>query len=578
MANIGSTPDKQERRQTKRAVEIVENLGRKGAYEEAVHRSTRIADEGERLAIVLRLCGELGRQIRRMRPAVQLATGQHAKSLEAEFHKLLSTLEDATVEAARIDPVIFAEYVFGFKCAGIHRDWHAAYPRVAANGLKELSPLHRWEVVSGAPRLVLVSSRGHGKSTQMAEVRTLWEIGRNPNLLIKIVCASDQKAKERVALIRNFIESHDKLHRVFPELQPGDTWTKQALIVKRTLRSAHASIEARGVMSTATGGRGDLIVGDDVCDRRNTLLHPGLRVRVREAWNDDWMNVLNPPGRVVYIATPWHESDLTEHLRRTPGYHTIFQCINENLDPIWPERFPREELQRKRKQIGSIAFSRGYHCQPLTGDIQCVLPEWIQYVDDCPEGRYAHFMGYDPASSLSGEADYCGAVIVSVHLESMVGYVRYAAQFRRVFPEQVRFIQETHRAWQFTQIAIEEYSYQTSLRQQIDARTPMPMVGMRPRESKQLRLQAISPYLESGKIKFHASLHPSRYIAKEPDEIDLVTQLTRFPLARYDDLVDAFVYAATMAANYYLEASLAEEAEYGDNAATAIQSSVSVLG
>ena len=72
-----------------------------------------------------------------------------------------------------------------------------------------------WDELTGAPlqaqwfhdewsqamdtshRLFVAAPRAHGKTTVVV-ARTIWELGRNPNLRIKIVCASDGKAMERL--------------------------------------------------------------------------------------------------------------------------------------------------------------------------------------------------------------------------------------------------------------------------------------------------------------------------------------------------------------------------------------------
>ena len=69
-----------------------------------------------------------------------------------------------------------------------------------------------------AHRLALVElPRDHGKTTQVC-LRVLWELGRDPNLRIKIVCASESIAIDRSRFLRRSIEQNPRLRRVFPHL------------------------------------------------------------------------------------------------------------------------------------------------------------------------------------------------------------------------------------------------------------------------------------------------------------------------------------------------------------------------
>jgi hypothetical protein len=61
--------------------------------------------------------------------------------------------------------------------------------------------------------------RDHGKSTQVC-ARVVWELGRNPSLRIKVVCASQTLAVERGRYIRQAIESSPWLPLIFP------TWSR----------------------------------------------------------------------------------------------------------------------------------------------------------------------------------------------------------------------------------------------------------------------------------------------------------------------------------------------------------------
>jgi hypothetical protein len=52
--------------------------------------------------------------------------------------------------------------------------------------------------------------RDHGKSVQ-ACIRVLWELGRDPSLRVKIVCATEERAIERVRFLRKAIAENPRV-------------------------------------------------------------------------------------------------------------------------------------------------------------------------------------------------------------------------------------------------------------------------------------------------------------------------------------------------------------------------------
>src|SRR6266581_1728522 len=85
--------------------------------------------------------------------------------------------------------------------------------------------LHReLQAFLGQQRRALVElPRDHGKSVQVC-IRILWELGHDPSLRVKIVCASDELAAERCRFLRDHIASNALLRNVFPDLRPALPW------------------------------------------------------------------------------------------------------------------------------------------------------------------------------------------------------------------------------------------------------------------------------------------------------------------------------------------------------------------
>jgi hypothetical protein len=215
-------------------------------------------------------------------------------------------------------------------------------------------PFHReWQSrlpVEGPARVLIGAPRESAKSSQMAVARPLWELGRNPELRIKIICAGEDLATKLLGEIGRHISHNPRLRLVFPDLRPDaeGPWTRSQLRVVRQGLSKDASIEAYGVISAGVGGRADLLIFDDVCDQRTAVLQPAMREQIKRLFYETWLNLLGPQGRAVYVATVWHPADLSVELRDSGNWTTWWRGIYDEAtgESLWPDRRNEEALRR----------------------------------------------------------------------------------------------------------------------------------------------------------------------------------------------------------------------------------------
>jgi predicted phage terminase large subunit-like protein len=169
------------------------------------------------------------------------------------------------------------------------------------------------------------------------------------------------------------------------------------------------------------------------------------------------------------------------------------------------------------------------------------------------------FTAYD-LSTGEGE-DYFASVTVGLDGRDLGEpqpriYVLDAWHRRLTFMSQVGAVLNEAKLWLPRAVALEAVQYQAVLPQVLqaardDKRTGLTadIIPVRPRLSKSLRLSAVSPLLELGRVVFNPALDPKRGLKE-----DLVEELATFPLAPHDDLVDAFVYATALAVDYSIRA------------------------
>lgn len=361
-----------------------------------------------------------------------------------------------------------------------HREWHALADRLGPGG-----------------RLLIGAPREHAKTTQMSVARTLKALGDNPELRIKIVAANDSLARAVLREIRANIERNQDLRDLYPGLRPDEDagWAKERLFVRRRTLAKDPSVEASGVLSTGTGGRADILIFDDVVDLRNAIQLPALRDQVKRAVYEVWLNLLTPEGIAYYVATVWHEADLTSELAGLGQYpaNPVWgkwwrAAINEHTGRVlWPSRWSKEALARKKLEIGPRPFARQYQLVPLSED-ESVFPERIIEVarkkgeawgpgQIVAPAEWPRYIGVDLASAMGRKAAYTVAFVIAVGPDS----TRYPLEIirqRLSFDQTVEVIARLWVQHRPMQVRVENNAFQEALLQHLRVKYPaMPLEG-----------------------------------------------------------------------------------------------------
>jgi len=437
-----------------------------------------------------------------------------------------------------------------YKQQWFHDEWHHAWDRYQ--------------------RVMVIAPRDHAKTSNVVG-RTIWELGNNPNLRVKIVCASDGRAKERLFEVDQHIRTNPRVLEVFPHLlpDPDAPWNAHRLVLRRTARHRDASVEALGITSTATGGRADLLIADDVVDRRNALSFPALREQIKQAWRSDWTNLLEPDSRVWYICTLWSPSDLSHELMENKAYRVLRYDIDDDFGSIWPAKWSEYHLRMRYEEIGSIEFNRAFRNQAIDTESALVQPEWFAFADLREDKRFAEIIeseaaifltSYDPAGTPNPRAkknndqDFTGACIGAVDREQGNVYIVDAWHERmsvKALADRIFAEAQTYQPWQ---ALIEKVGLATVDEWVINEHPEMMSLVKvtKPRVSKQMRLLGTTPLLEKGKIIFSSHLDPNGELF-DGRRGSLVDELIEFPFGKHDDMVDAFSQMIGAARAHFLD-------------------------
>jgi len=440
----------------------------------------------------------------------------------------------ADVEAARRDPSAFVE----FCCTD-----HEGRPLVQAHVHREIQ-----DFLSLHAKAIVELPRDHGKTVQIC-ARVLWELGRNPALRIKIVCATERIAEDRGRFLRRAIQNILRLREVFPRLRPAEPWAATCFSVERPAEVIGPSVVTLGVGGGLTGTRADLLVCDDIVDVKS-LTSAAERERVKAYFRDNLMNLLEPDGRCWCLFTPWHANDLNAELKRDGAFEHMRRAVGAPERAVWPERWPRQRLVERRREIGSASFARGYRLLPLNEDIMAIKPEWVRFWEVRPhaprdeDDRERIILAVDPAVSANPAADASALVVLSRWASGPVRCLQATA--RQVStPDLVRLIDDADRRWQPELILFESNSAFLGVKDLLvrHARFGHKVRGVKQTRSKSSRIAAFSVSVENGVFELQGQAG-----VVDPGQQALYDEMITFPAGDHDDLIDA----AAMGTEYLL--------------------------
>src|SRR5262249_54130662 len=148
--------------------------------------------------------------------------------------------------------------------------------------------------------------------------------------------------------------------------------------VRRPANVIGPSVSAFGIGAGSTGSRADLLVCDDIVDVR-ALRSRAERERVKAYFHENLLNLLEPDGRFWGLFTPWHRDDLNSELKHNAAFALFRRAVGDDLEPVWPEKWPRERLGERRQEIGSVAFARAYRLVCIPDEEVPIRADWVRF-------------------------------------------------------------------------------------------------------------------------------------------------------------------------------------------------------
>jgi hypothetical protein len=280
-----------------------------------------------------------------------------------------------------------------------------------------------YDIVLNEKRSDAQCPRGHGKSIFWSYAVPLWDVIRGKASVL-LVSYSEDQVRELIRIIKNEVESN-------PFLSPIRPTTKEVWGADILGFADGGVIKGLGFGTSSRGLHPKRIVGDDVLKDLGSM-SPEDQER---AWFGIITGMAMANTQMHVIGTPVDFDDLLQKLESNPVYrHWKKPAINQDGSPLCPQLFSLEDLDFRRKEMGSLNFAREFLLERIDPTTQPFKRDYETLYDVPPprERMMCVATVCDPAYT-EGDGDATAIVTVGI-THGNHGYVLSAKKIRRENP------------------------------------------------------------------------------------------------------------------------------------------------
>ncbi|MCP4666981.1 MAG: terminase, partial [Deltaproteobacteria bacterium] len=247
-----------------------------------------------------------------------------------------------------------------------------------------------------------------GKSELVSRRFPAWLLGRKPDTRVMGCSYSANLATMFSRDVQRIMESKE-YHSIFPDsLIPNSEFAKEHPDnnkYKRTnsyfeIIDFSGYLLSVGVGGSITGLGADLLVIDDPVKNEEEALSETYQEKVFGWYNSTAYTRLEKGANVVICQTRWHKQDLSGKLIEEMEFGgDKWEIINlpalaveqkaacdprKTGDPLWPNKFNLDRMEKIKKQVGSRVWSALYQQNPVIEGGNIIKEAWIQYYTKLP--------------------------------------------------------------------------------------------------------------------------------------------------------------------------------------------------
>ncbi|MFY0760199.1 phage terminase large subunit [Metabacillus dongyingensis] len=310
---------------------------------------------------------------------------------------------------------------------------------------------------------------------------------------------------------------------------------------------------SRGVLSGITGQGADLMIIDDPIKNREEADSETHREKIWDEWIDSFSSRLHPGAIVILILTRWHEDDLQGRLLNPEYAKPLnWQVYNFPLEaeendilgrmkgePLWPERYGKTFIEERKRYPSS--FNSLYQGRPSSAEGNILKREWWKYYDRLPE-MAIKIMSIDATFKDEDDSDF-----VCIQVWGKTGANMYLIdnlKARMNFPTTLTAIRNMIRKHPDAHAKLVEDKANGPAIISMLSLEIGGIIAVNPQGGKVARVNAVSPYIESGNV----------YLPRQAEWVhDFVEEAASFPKGKNDDQVDSMSQALNRFIYFYGE-------------------------
>lgn len=424
----------------------------------------------------------------------------------------------------------------------------------------------------------------HGKSTLVTHLFTAYYMGRDPRRHVLSTSYSSDLSNTFGQKVRNYV-THPDHTLAFPRFAlRNDTRAKNDwMTLTDASHDGGGSYFGCGVSGSTTGRPANLLLIDDPVKNRAEAESITYRNKVWDFYVSSLENRKEPTASgedpiEIVILTRWHPDDLAGRLMNTPDWsagrwlHINFPAIREvdtdvkikrsHLPPddpqhlkayecsklskslqyitrkrelaLWPERFPLEELKRKRA-LNEREFAALYQQSPYIRGGNVLKADWWRYYDpkdvEIETSFQSIIIAVDSAYKASEQNDYTAIGVFGLHHNADI-YLIDVFRKRVEFPELKRKLIDLNTRWRgkgLRAVYIEDKASGQSVIQELRRESGISLIPHKVAHDKLTRLLTVTPMIQGGRVLLPSSAAWLDAFLQETVE---------FPNSTHDDQID----------------------------------------
>ncbi len=403
--------------------------------------------------------------------------------------------------------------------------------------------------IKGTP-VGVAAPREHAKSTIISFGYPLHQIVYRLRRFIILVSDTKTQAELFTRFIKLEIEENERIRADFGNLK-GITWSDESFITSNDVAvlSRGRGQKIRGLRHRQY--RPDLVILDDI-ENDKSVKNPRI---VKETLK--WIREAIIPsiaragldGTLFMIGTLLsRKSVLSEILKDKEWITRRYKAISDEGKPLWQAKYSAEDLDKIKRKIGSIAFSKEYQNEPKDEE-GAFREEWIRYYypEEIMNKELVKVSFTDPSVGAGETNDYKAKITIGKDVETGIIYVLDAFIRKCSIDQLLRIIFNRYREYNPYVIGFESNGFQSVLagifeKEALQAGYTPPIKLVDHRVNKEIRIISLSPLIERGIIRFRKG---------HSDQDLLIEQLLYFPESNInDDGPDALEGAVALLKHY----------------------------